>query len=78
MADTQHGVESTLPERPTPGFVVVDLRSVWQISEWLTPLAGVENLTDEDYREHFDFAASGGRTVQRPGVNFYFGSQLIY
>lgn len=46
------------------------------MSERLTVLAGVENLTDENYREHFDFAASGGRTVQRPGVNFYFGSQL--
>ncbi len=48
------------------------------MSERLTLMAGVENLTDEDYREHFDFAAAGGRTLQRPGVNFYFGSQLLY
>ncbi|MBC8289754.1 MAG: TonB-dependent receptor [Planctomycetes bacterium] len=78
IVDAQHRVASTLLEMPTAGYVVVDLRSVWQINERLTLLAGVENLTDEDYREHFDFASATGRTLQRPGVNFYFGSQVIY
>lgn len=44
----------------------------------MTLVAGVENLTNEDYREHFDFRSAAGQSVRRPGINFYFGSQLAY
>jgi outer membrane receptor protein involved in Fe transport len=76
--DSQHRVASTLFETPTPGFVTCDLRSVWQLNQNMTVVAGVENLTNEDYREHFDFRSAAGQSVRRPGINFYFGSQLTY
>jgi outer membrane receptor protein involved in Fe transport len=51
---------------------------------------GVENLTDNQYREHFDSRQQdvfvGGGTVNiggtgnvfQPGISFYFGSELRY
>jgi hypothetical protein len=42
-------------------------------------VAGVENFTDKNYREHLDFREiNGSRQVFQPGVNFYFGGDLTY
>jgi hypothetical protein len=42
----------------------------------MNPPAGVENLTDHDYRESVDFLH--GRGVFQPGLTFYFGSKLEF
>ncbi|NQV25563.1 MAG: TonB-dependent receptor [Rhodopirellula sp.] len=78
IVDNQNRVASSLLESRTPGFTVWDTRGVLQMTESITVFAGVENLTDKNYREHFDFRSQGGQSVRQPGVNFYFGSQVVY
>ena len=38
--------------------------------------AGVENLTNHNYREHLDLLTGAG--VLEPGINFYFGAKMDY
>jgi iron complex outermembrane recepter protein len=78
IVDAQNQVARTLLESTTPGFTTYDLRSFWNVSDNLTLVAGVENLTDKDYREHFDFRSTNGQSVRQPGRNFYFGTELTY
>ena len=78
MIDDQDRIARSLLESETPGFTVWDLRTFWQASENLSIVAGIENLTDKDYREHFDFRSQTGLSIRQPGRNFYFGSQLVY
>ena len=76
IVDNQDRVARTLFEFETGGFTVWNLRSYWQARDNLMLIAGVENFTDKFYREHLDFRS--GRGVFRPGVNFYFSSELTY
>ncbi|HUG91406.1 MAG TPA: TonB-dependent receptor, partial [Planctomycetaceae bacterium] len=76
IVDDQDRVARSLFEQQTPGFTVWNLRSYWQARENLLVWAGVENFTDKFYREHLDFRS--GRGVFRPGVNVYFGSEVVY
>jgi iron complex outermembrane receptor protein len=78
IVDNQSRVASSLLETGTPGFTVWDTRGVLQVTDSVTAFAGVENFTDKNYREHFDFRSQGGQSVRQPGVNFYFGSQVVY
>lgn len=78
MVDQQNRVANSLLETTTPGFTVWDLRSHWLVNEHLTFVTGVENFTDKNYREHFDFRSARGISVRQPGLNFYFGSELHY
>jgi iron complex outermembrane receptor protein len=78
IVDNQNRVASSLLESRTPGFTVWDTRGVLQMTESITVFAGVENFTDKNYREHFDFRSQGGQSVRQPGMNFYFGSQVVY
>jgi iron complex outermembrane recepter protein len=78
IVDDQDRVASSLLESTTPGFTVWDTRGVLQMTESISVFAGVENFTDKNYREHFDFRSQGGQSVRQPGVNFYFGSELVY
>jgi len=41
-------------------------------------VAGVENFTNRNYREHLDFRSPGGQSVFQPGVNFYLGTEWSY
>ena len=66
----------SLLEQQTPGFTTFDLRGFWNVTNELLLIAGVENFTDKQYREHFD--ARNFSQVFRPGVNFYFGTELTY
>jgi outer membrane receptor protein involved in Fe transport len=72
----QGRVASSLLEQPTAGFTVWNLRGNWQATEALHVIAGVENFTNREYREHLDLRT--GRGVYQPGVNFYVGSELRY
>jgi iron complex outermembrane receptor protein len=76
--DNQDRVATSLLETPTPGFTVWDLRGLWQVTDRLLCVAGVENFTDRTFREHLDFRSPNGIQVFQPGVSFYFGSELRY
>jgi outer membrane receptor protein involved in Fe transport len=78
VVDDQDRVATSLMELPTPGFTVWDLRGYWQATRNLLLLAGVENFTDKNFREHLDFHSATGISVDRPGITFYFGSELVY
>ena len=78
MVAEQNRVANSLFETTTPGFTVWDLRSHWLVNDHLTFVTGVENFTDKNYREHFDFRSADGMSVRQPGINFYFGSELHY
>jgi hemoglobin/transferrin/lactoferrin receptor protein len=41
-----------IPTGGTPGYVVGSLRAGWQVNERLNLTCGIENITDEDYRNH--------------------------
>ena len=76
IVDNQDRVASSLLEVESAGFATLDLRAFWQANSNLLLVAGVENLTDKDYREHLDLLT--GRGVFQPGVSFYFGFELTY
>lgn len=75
IVDDQSRVAATLEEIKTPGFTVYSIRTYARLQRWLFT-AGVENMTNKFYREHIDYRSGLG--VFRPGVGFYFGSELNY
>jgi outer membrane receptor protein involved in Fe transport len=78
MVNQQNRVATSLLETPTAGFATCDLRGYWRPWEKLLLVAGVENVFDQNYREHLDFRAPNGNDVLQPGVNFYFGAEVVY
>ena len=81
MVAGQNSVATSLGEIATPGFTTFTIRSYWQATERLLLTAGVENLGNKFYREHLDPISGnilGVFPLNRPGTNFYFGSQLSY
>jgi outer membrane receptor protein involved in Fe transport len=76
IVDNQDRVASSLFEQETPGFTTYDARGYWQATDHLLLIAGVENLTDKQCREHLDLRTGYG--VYQPGRSFYFGSELQY
>lgn len=41
-----------IPTGGTPGYVVSSIRAGWQVNEYLDLNCAIENITDEDYRNH--------------------------
>jgi outer membrane receptor protein involved in Fe transport len=80
IVDNQDRVATSLLESETPGFTIWDIRGYMRTRPGLLLVAGIENLTNKQYREYLDFRSQNvnARTVFQPGVNFYFGSQLSY
>ena len=82
MMDEQDRVAASLLELPTESFAVFDIRAYAQLVDNFVITAGVLNATDEHYLTYFDsrgdFSAQPGLQVFRPGVSFYFGSELTY
>lgn len=80
IVDRQNRVASSLLENPTAGFTVWDIRGTWKplTKRDLTLVAGVENFTDKQYREHLDFRSFNGISIYQPGASFYFGADLSY
>lgn len=78
IVDDQSRVASSLLETRTPGFAVWNTRGVMQVTDSITAFAGVENFTDKNYREHFDFRSQAGQSVRQPGINLYFGTEVTY
>ncbi len=80
LVTDQNRVASSLFETRTPAFTLWNLRTYWQLTEQISLVAGVENFTDTNYREHFDFRSQNptARQVLQPGRNFYIGSTVVY
>lgn len=57
-----------IPTGGTPGYVVTSLYSGWHATENLQLTAGLENVTDEDYRNH-------GSGQNESGFNAVFGAR---
>jgi outer membrane receptor protein involved in Fe transport len=74
----QYRVARSLFETPTAGFTTWDVRGYWQPHDCLLLVAGVENFTNRNYREHLDFRAENGNAMYQPGINFYCGTELKY
>jgi outer membrane receptor protein involved in Fe transport len=79
VVDAQRRVARSLLEVPTPGFTVWDLRGYWRVTDNLLTTAGIENLTDRNYREHLNFTSQSGLVqVVQPGLNAYVGAEMNY
>jgi outer membrane receptor protein involved in Fe transport len=74
----QNRVATSLLESPTTGFTVWDLRGVWRVTPSLQLVAGIENLTDTNYRESLDYRSPDGIQMFQPGRNIYGGITLTY
>lgn len=60
-----------IPTGGTPGYIVASLHAGWQVNEHLDLTCGIENLTDEDYRNH-------GSGQNEPGLNGIFGARVTW
>lgn len=78
IVDGQDNVARSLLETPTSGFNTWDLRAYCQLTDQILVYGGVENFTNQLYREHLDFRSQNGIAVFRPGSNFYIGSEMVY
>ena len=84
LVAAQSRVATSLMETTTPGFVIWDIKGVWQATDRLLLTGGVENFTNRNFREHLDFrplhgaASSGALAMLQPGVNLYFGTEFNY
>lgn len=76
IVDNQDRVARNLAEQTTPGFTTYDLRAFTQVSDGVLIVAGIENLTDKNYQEHFD--ARNIANVFQPGANYYVGAEVTY
>jgi len=76
IVDNQDQIATSLQEQTTAGFTTYDLRAFMQVNDGMLITAGVENLTDKNYQEHFD--ARTVTNVFQPGANFYFGTDITY
>ncbi len=60
-----------IPTNGTPGYIVTSLRAGWQATENLHLTAAIENITDEDHRNH-------GSGQNEPGLNAILGVKYIW
>ena len=76
IVDNQDRVARNLLETETAGFTTYDLRGFFQVTDGVLIVAGIENLTDKNYQEHFD--ARNVAQVRQPGANYYLGTEFVY
>ncbi len=62
---------SRIPPGGTPGYVVLSLRSGWQLHDKVELTFALENLTDEDYRVH-------GSGLNEPGLQAVIGLEVSF
>ncbi len=86
IVDNQDRIAGSLGEQFTAGFTTYDLRTYWRLSPNLLLTAGVTNLTNKAYFEHYDYRVnpvdpgSGqvGVPSFQPGRNYFFGGEVTY
>lgn len=76
IVDSQDRIATNLLETRTAGFTTYDLRGFLQVVDGVLFVAGIENLTDKNYQEHFD--ARNVTQVRQPGANYYIGTEFVY
>ena len=60
-----------IPPGGTPGYVIFNVRYGLQLNEQVLLTAGIDNITDQDYRIH-------GSGQNEPGINFIFGASINF
>lgn len=60
-----------IPTYGTPGYIIASLRGGWQVNERLELTCGLENITDEDYRNH-------GSGQNEPGFGAVLGARVSW
>ena len=70
-AADQAADDQRIPTGGTPGYIVANLHAGWQVSQNLALHCGIENLTDEDYRNH-------GSGQNESGLNGIFGVKVSW
>ena len=60
-----------IPTDGTPGYIVASLHAGWKVNENLDLTCGIENLTDEDYRNH-------GSGQNEPGLSGIINARLSW
>ena len=78
VVDNQDRIATSLLESPTSGFTIYNIRGYWQARKQLLLVAGIENFTDKNYREHLDFRSPSGYQLFQPGIIFYSGMEYKY
>lgn len=63
--------QQRIPANGTPSYVTADLRAGWIVNDHLELTCGIENVTDEDYRNH-------GSGQNEPGLNGIFRAQVSW
>jgi hemoglobin/transferrin/lactoferrin receptor protein len=67
----QKGDPQRIPTNGTPGYIVTSLRGGWQVNDHVELTCGLENITDEDYRNH-------GSGQNEPGFGAILGARVIW
>jgi len=60
-----------IPPGGTPGFALLTLRGGWQVTKNLSLNAAIENLLDDDYRQH-------GSGSNEPGIGLVLGATVKF
>lgn len=60
-----------IPTHGTPGYIVASLHAGWKVNEHLDLTCGIENVTDEDYRNH-------GSGQNEPGFGGILGAKVTW
>ena len=60
-----------IPTHGTPGYIVASLHAGWKVNENLDLTCGIENLTDQDYRNH-------GSGQNEAGLTGVFGARVSW
>ncbi len=71
LSTRDKGDTQRIPPGGTPGYVVLDVRGGWRVSEQLDVWMGLENVFNEDYRIH-------GSGINEPGINLKVGARLRF
>lgn len=69
LSTADQGDTQRIPVGGTPGYVAWMLHGGWRANEHLELTCGLENLTDEDYRNH-------GSGQNEPGLNAIVGAKI--
>ncbi|MCP5542546.1 MAG: TonB-dependent receptor [Akkermansiaceae bacterium] len=70
-AADQASDDQRIPTGGTPAYVVASLRAGWTVNEHLDLIAGIENITDEDYRNH-------GSGQNEPGIGGILSARISW
>ncbi len=68
---SDRGDTQRIPVGGTPGYVTAMLHAGWQATDFLELTCGLENLTDEDYRNH-------GSGQNEPGFGAILGARMSW